>query len=73
MLGTPADLAQQLGAADDLVEAGDAKAGENVADFLGDELIRLMTFSGEPENFSRSRSSCEQTPTGRCSNGTGAP
>src|SRR3546814_790285 len=37
MLGAAADLAQQLGAADHLVEAAAAELGENLAHFLGDE------------------------------------
>ena len=37
MLGAAADLAEQFGAADHLVEAAHAEPGEDVAHFLGDE------------------------------------
>src|SRR3546814_6886038 len=37
MFRTTADLTQQFGAADHLVEALDPEPGEDVADFLGDE------------------------------------
>src|SRR3546814_20955789 len=37
MFGAAADLAEQFGAADHLVEAAAAELGENLAHFLGDE------------------------------------
>ena len=37
MLGAAADLAEQFGAADHLVEAAEAEPREDVAHFLGDE------------------------------------